>query len=724
MKVISIGTDRKIFEEGSAVRARIVEYGSLFSELHIIIFAQKSLGLKAQQISSNVWVYPTSSSSKFLYIRDGFKKGCEIISTFEHCRDVVVSVQDPFETGRVGLKLKKKYSLPLQVQIHTDLFSPYFAQESLLNRIRLWNAKKVLPAAHEIRVVSKKIKDSLKAKIGIDQEKIDVLPIFVEEHSQAAIATKKYSQFSSTILMVGRLAHEKNIPFAIDVFAEVLKTHPTIGLVIVGEGSEKKTLTEQVNRLGISKSVILEPWQQDLGPFYQSADIFLHTSLYEGYGLVLVGAGMYGLPILTSDVGIAGEILKDTVNASIAPVSDKAQFVTKLIVLLDNSELRQQYKQRVAADVAQAIITDKQTYLKSYKQLHAKAQEIKLHRSLRPLIITQKVDSNDANLGFFTEWINEFSKHCTEVNVICLEKGRYMLNDNVKVFSLGKENKRSRLVYIFKFYSYIWNLRKQYNAVFVHMNPEYAVLGGLFWKLWGKNTALWYTHKSVHVKLRIATHLVKRVFTASKESFRLPTKKLIVTGHGIDTIRFSPQPQHQDPTYTIVSAGRISKSKNIHLLIESAAQLHSRHVQFKLRIAGEPITVEDKKYFDQIKLKIVTYNLGDQVQFIGQLSNAEMVTLYNSSHVFVNLSDTGSLDKAVLEAMSCGIHVLTSNEAFVSMLDEAHRTSKDPAEITKKLMAFPQLPVDSKLRQHIVIEHNLSILIRHIIEHYSNETSR
>lgn len=369
MNIISIGTDRKIFEEGSAVRARMVEYGTLFTQLHIVVFVHRSLNLKPQKISDNVWVHPTNSRFKLCYIWDAYRHAGKIIQSIEDKKDIVITVQDPFETGRVGIWLKNKYKLPLQVQVHTDLFSPYFKKGSILNRIRVWNARKILPLADGIRVVSDRIKRSLVEKLHIAQNTIDVLPIFVEKKISSVVAVKKFGAFTTSILMVGRLTREKNISFGLEVFAEVVKKYPQTALVIVGEGPEKNILEHKAQSLGIAHAVIFEPWQHDLTAYYNAADIFMHTSLYEGYGLVLIEAALHRMPILTSDVGIAGDILKNRMNALVSPVNDKKRFVTDLIDLLSSPVLRQQCKERVASDVQLAIITDKSAYLEVYKKL-------------------------------------------------------------------------------------------------------------------------------------------------------------------------------------------------------------------------------------------------------------------------------------------------------------------------------------------------------------------
>src|SRR5680860_553091 len=103
---------------------------------------------------------------------------------------------------------------------------------------------------------------------------------------------------------------------------------------------------------------------------------------------------------------------------------------------------------------------------------------------MKLLILTQKIDIEDDVLGFFHDWVKEFSKHCDGMVVVALGVGRYALPENVKVLSLGKEVGISRIKYIRNFYKYIWQERNNYDKVFIHMNQEYILLGGLFWKIW------------------------------------------------------------------------------------------------------------------------------------------------------------------------------------------------------------------------------------------------
>lgn len=270
---------------------------------------------------------------------------------------------------------------------------------------------------------------------------------------------------------------------------------------------------------------------------------------------------------------------------------------------------------------------------------------------MRLLIVTQAVDRDDPVLGFFHRWIEEFAKKCEHVSVICLVEGAHSLPGNVRVYSLGKEKgARSSFVYASRFLSLVWRLRREYDAVFVHMNPEYVVIAGVLWRLMGKRIGLWYVHKQVNLKLRIATLLSHVVFTASRESFRLRSTKVHHTGHGIDTGFFTPDAATARGNH-ILSVGRFSKSKRHDLVIRAAA-LANR----ELRIAGEGEERGD--------LESLAHSLGAKVTFLGGLSQEQLRDEYRKAAYLVHTSETGSLDKVVLEALACDCPVITTSTAY------------------------------------------------------------
>jgi glycosyltransferase involved in cell wall biosynthesis len=373
MKVLMISTDRKIFESKSGVRARIAQYGTLVEELYIIVFSKKSLGFSEQKISDNVWVYTTNSLSRWTYIFDAIKIGKKI-------SDIdLVTTQDPFETGLAGWRIVKAKARAagarLQVQIHTDFLSPYFSKGSLLNKIRVKIARFLLPNADCVRVVSKRIADSIKsAGIKLKTEP-EILPVFVDvqaiREAPINVSLNKFrQQFDTIILMVSRLEKEKNIPLALSVFRKVVDKYPKTGLIILGEGSQREELKSIARNYNLEDNVVFEGGNSEVLSFYKTADIFLHTSNYEGYGMVLVEAAVSDCPIVTTDVGIASEYFKDTESANICAVGDEGCLVDRLIKSIENKEFRNLFTLK-AQNAIEDRIKEKtiKQYLLRYKQL-------------------------------------------------------------------------------------------------------------------------------------------------------------------------------------------------------------------------------------------------------------------------------------------------------------------------------------------------------------------
>lgn len=294
---------------------------------------------------------------------------------------------------------------------------------------------------------------------------------------------------------------------------------------------------------------------------------------------------------------------------------------------------------------------------------------------MKLLIVTQTVDTEDPFLGFFIRWIEEFSKYAEHVEIICLKEGKHALPANVRVHSLGKPYSAKvtkgvgmRIKYVLNFYRYIWKLRHEYDAVFVHMNPEYIVLGGILWHMIGKHIGLWYVHKSVNLKLRLASLFARDIFTASPEGFLLATSKLHVVGHGIDVGAFYAPTRPFGNPLRIVSVGRITPIKNLDTLIRAVALLKDRGIVATATFIGVPTCSSDEVYEASLKELARKCGVSDQINFAGSVPYGQMPEQYRHFDISVNLSPTGGMDKAVLESMAAGLLVFVSNLGFTRLL--------------------------------------------------------
>ena len=363
MKVLMLSTDASILESGSEACNRMKEYGTLADRLDIVVCATGS-PKQELAISDTTRAIPTNSASKLWYVRDAIAAAKKSIAG-----DVdIVTSQDPFETGFAGWLLARRFKAKLQLQVHTDFLSPYFSRESFKNRIRVWIAKWLLPKADSIRVVSERIKTSLIA-IGLPEEKIMVLPIFVDAKKQSEPGTvdlhTKYPQFDFIILMASRLEPEKNITVAIDAMKDIVKRDPKIGLIIAGEGSLREALAKQVTENQLGENVIFEGWVCDLSSYYKTADVLLNTSKYEGYGRNIVMMGMSSRTNISTEVGLVGEILNQD-NSLVIPVDDKQKIIESVLKLKSDPGLGRRLGLR--GREAMRSLDSKEEYLRKYKE--------------------------------------------------------------------------------------------------------------------------------------------------------------------------------------------------------------------------------------------------------------------------------------------------------------------------------------------------------------------
>lgn len=286
------------------------------------------------------------------------------------------------------------------------------------------------------------------------------------------------------------------------------------------------------------------------------------------------------------------------------------------------------------------------------------------------LIVTQEVDTNSQTLGFFTRWISLLAPHFESVEVICLREGEHTLPDNVRVHSLGKEwGSVSPLVYAVRFKWLAWKLRKDYDAVFVHMNQEYILIAGSIWKLLGKRIYMWRNHYAGSWLTDIAAAFCAKVFCTSKHSYTAKYKKTVLMPVGVDTSRFLTEASVERMPRSILFLARIAPSKRAEMLIEALALLHKEGEAFQASIYGTP-TASDEDYYEGLKTRVQELGLAEHITFYPGPLSLESPAIYQVHEVFVNCSPSGMYDKTLFEAAASGCLVLASSEDFRDLAGE------------------------------------------------------
>jgi glycosyltransferase involved in cell wall biosynthesis len=332
---------------------------------------------------------------------------------------------------------------------------------------------------------------------------------------------------------------------------------------------------------------------------------------------------------------------------------------------------------------------------------------------MKLLVFTQTIDKNDSVLGFFHDWVAKMSEKCESIEVICLSKGDFDLPKNVTVYSLGKEKGVSKLGYIKNLYSYLNLIKGSYDKVFVHMNQEYVLLAGIYWKIKRIPVYLWRNHPKGSLVTQMAVFLSKKVFCTSTASFTARFKKTIIMPAGINLEMFKPSEGIVRKKYSVCMVGRLSSIKHNELALEAINRLVKQGVQVSLSLVGGFLD-RDKDFVDRLKKYVIDNNLGTVINFVGPKTLNDLPEIYSSHEICLNLTEAGSFDKTIVEGASCGAIPLVSSQSFSGLLPDiciTENSANEIAESIKKLLdPAEQIKIQRDL-QNFVQNQSLSTLV-------------
>ncbi len=294
MRVLNLSLDREVSDPTSLVAKRLAELSVAVGE--IVVLA------------------PNGKESKVYQFFDLWWRAKEVL---QERRCDLITVQDTAYLALLAYMLAKKFRVPLEVQVHG------FERFRGVRKMIAWF---VIKRADKIRVVSDRLRREISARAY-------VLPVYTQIPSQPPPYKGGEEGGDFVFLTVGRLVPVKNIGLQIRAFARIAKEFPNARLVIVGDGPERDNLPTH-------GCVIFEGAQKDLRRFYKDADAFLFTSNSEGWGVVVTEAAAYGLPIIMTDVGCAGEFIKNGENGLVIPVGDEDALVAAMKRIIKDGELR------------------------------------------------------------------------------------------------------------------------------------------------------------------------------------------------------------------------------------------------------------------------------------------------------------------------------------------------------------------------------------------------
>lgn len=197
-------------------------------------------------------------------------------------------------------------------------------------------------------------------------KKISVIPNIVN------IKNTAYSQLTNkTAIFAGRFTYQKGLDRMLKAWKLVVNKRSDWKLKLVGEGEQKEQFIRQCKELGIENNVIFAEATKDIVKEYIDSSMFLFTSRFEGFGLVLVEAMQCGVPCVSFDCPYGpSDIIDDGINGYLIENGNVEKFADAVLILIENDDLRMQ--------MGKAAIEKSRQYLPE----NIMPQWIKLYNSL------------------------------------------------------------------------------------------------------------------------------------------------------------------------------------------------------------------------------------------------------------------------------------------------------------------------------------------------------
>lgn len=358
---------------GSLAQKRLLELSKIFAEIHVVILNEFSEETTSTvRLADNVWLYSTDSQYWWKMGYDAYTMANEQLVFAGGFRVDIIVAEDPFECAAVGYAIAQKYGRPLQIHVLEDVFSEEFHDMDEHPVVRSLISQFVLKRADSIRTSTPYLRDTIAHEYPEMTPVTEVLPIYYNleawRDAKPGLDLKaRYPQFKFLILHVSSMQTDSHTREVIQGVAPILRTYPTIGLVIVGNGPHRPALEKQAISLGIHGQVEFEPVPDEVISHMKTANVLIHLSTNAAEDAAVLQAATVKLPIIASTTNIAGDLFKDDESAYLCDSTDPACVSQRLKMLLNDNQSRVRVALQAQDIVFDRIERDYTAYLLAYR---------------------------------------------------------------------------------------------------------------------------------------------------------------------------------------------------------------------------------------------------------------------------------------------------------------------------------------------------------------------
>jgi glycosyltransferase involved in cell wall biosynthesis len=268
-------------------------------------------------------------------LKAGMPARGKLIRMWQQQRPDVVHIATEGPLGWSAMSAARKLGIPIATDFHTNFhnysrhYGAAWLSKPIAAYLRHFHNKTdctMVPTAE----LQQELQRSGYKNVAVVSRGVDTELFHPRKRSAALRQQWGVADDTPVVMLVSRLAAEKNLPVVINAFEQMRIARPDARLVMVGDGPARAALQQQ------HPQVIFAGMRtgEDLATHYASGDLFLYPSLTETYGNVTVEAMASGLAVLAYDYAAAREHIRHDVNGLLAPFDDAFSFIDQAVALI------------------------------------------------------------------------------------------------------------------------------------------------------------------------------------------------------------------------------------------------------------------------------------------------------------------------------------------------------------------------------------------------------
>ena len=541
----------------------------------------------------------------------------------------------------------------------------------------------------------------------------------IDRSSVLQFFNRKITNESFVIGMLSRLDSIKNIPYAIRNLSDYLKKHDNVFLVIGGDGEERGNIERVISKYNLQNKVILLGFINDIKRFFLLIDIYLSTSIGEAFGFSTVEAMKYGKPVVASSVYGNTDVVDNNKTGLLFSLDKPSLLVERIKILKNNRKTYEYLSENARESVEKHFNLDRM--LNETRELYLSfTSDVCKRRKVRIGINASRIFDVHTGIGRYTSNLcrsiskagsaKDYYFYLPGCNGTCMkdmsgvqfEKRRISSQNNTlrilwEQIVLPIYSGKDRLD-LFHYTNQTFPLMQRVRPVIITVHDiSYIRFPWLY-----ENTRKIYRQYINERVVRKADMIIVPSYSTKKDLtylFGIRGERIKVIYHGVESrfLQISNVEEYRVrnnlPAKMILTVGTLEPRKNIVTLIKAFKELRERGLRdYKLVVAGDK-RCNIKELLDEVK----SNNLEQEILFPGTVRDKDLPLLYNCAKIFVYPSLCEGFGWHPVEAMACGIPVITSKISSLSEIVGNAGIMVNPTDVSSLCDSMYDLLQDKEL---------------------------